>query len=448
MKEERVALSPKELQRVRVIGLLADGRISNQEAAERLGICGRQIIRLKKKYAEQGDVGLIHGNRGRAPKGRIGDDVRSLVLGLYQEKYYDFNFSHFTECLNEKEEVRISRNSVARILNAGGVRSKKSVRRRGKLHQSRLRRTAPGMLWQTDATEHEWFGKDNGYMTLHAYIDDATGIVVGAYFTKNECMAGYVEALRQGIERYGLPMEIYSDRHTILRSPKAGEGEDDDKKGQPLSNFGKGLKDLGIGQIFAMSPEAKGRIERLWETLQDRWTCELRRLGIETIEEANKVLPLLLDEHNKKFAVNAQEADVYVPLPGEIDIAFMFAYRSTRKTDNGGAISYKGHSYVPRVAEGTETMARVTVEVREMLDGRIYIIHKKKRIEMQEMVRPQRANEATKKVNAKGYKSAMNREERGKPPLGYSSMDKRSHKSMSSKESSGITAANTPSGEL
>ena len=97
----------------------------------------------------------------------------------------------------------------------------------------------------------------------------------------------------------------------------------------------------------------------------------------------------------------------YSPLPGEIDIAFMFAYRSTRKTDNGGAISYKGHSYVPRVAEGTETMARVTVEVREMLDGRIYIIHKKKRIEMQEMVRPQRANEATKEVNAKGYKSAM-----------------------------------------
>ena len=122
----------------------------------------------------------------------------------------------------------------------------------------------------------------------------------------------------------------------------------------------------------------------------------------------------------------------------------MFAYRSTRKTDNGGAISYKGHSYVPRVAEGTETMARVTVEVREMLDGRIYIIHKKKRIEMQEMVRPQRANEATKEVNAKGYKSAMNREERGKPPLGYSSMDKRRHKSMSSKESSGITAANSP----
>ena len=444
MKEERVALSPKELQRVRVIGLLADGRISGQEAAEKLGVCGRQIIRLKKKYAEQGDMGLIHGNRGRAPKSRIGDDARTLVLELYQEKYYDFNFSHFTECLNEKEGLRISRNSVARILNEGGIRSKKSVKRRGKLHQSRPRRTAPGMLWQTDATEHEWFGKDNGYATLHAYIDDATGIVVGAYFTKNECMAGYVEALRQGIECYGLPMEIYSDRHTILRSPKAGKEEDDDKKSQPLSNFGKGLKDLGIGQIFAMSPEAKGRIERLWETLQDRWTCELRRLGIKTIEEANKVLPLLLDEHNKKFAVKAQEADVYVPLMSELDIAFMFAHRSTRKTDNGGAISYKGRSYVPRVAEGTETIARVTVEVRETLDGRIYIIHKKEHIEMQEMVRPQRADNVTKEVNAKEDQSKVYREQGEKHPLRHSTMDKRKRKSTSDKDSAGITAVNTP----
>ena len=448
MKEERVALSPKELQRVRIIGLLVDGRISGQEAAEKLGLCGRQIIRLKKKYSGQGDVGLIHGNRGRAPKGRIGDDVRTLVLELYQEKYYDFNFSHFTEYLNEKEGVRISRNSVTRILNEGGIRSKKSVKRRGKLHRSRPRRTAPGMLWQTDATEHEWFGKGNGYATLHAYIDDATGIVVGAYFTKNECLAGYVEALRQGIERYGLPMEIYSDRHTILRSPKAGKEEDDDddddKKGQPLSNFGKGLKDLGIGQIFALSPEAKGRIERLWETLQDRWTCELRRLGIKTIKEANKVLPMLLDEHNKKFAVKAQEADVYVPLTNEIDIAFMFAHRSTRKTDNGGAISYKGRSYIPQAADGIEAIARVTVEVRETLDGRIYIIHKKNRIEMQEMVKPQRADKATKEVNAEEDKSVMTREQDEKHPLGCSSMDKRRRKSMSAKGSSGIAAVSTP----
>ena len=444
MKEERVALSPKELQRVRVIGLLADGCISNQEAAERLGICGRQIIRLKKKYAEQGDVGLIHGNRGRAPKGKIGDDVRTLVLELYQEKYYDFNFSHFTECLNEKEGLRISRNSAARILNEGGIRSKKSVKRRGKLHRSRPRRTAPGMLWQTDATEHEWFGEDNGYATLHAYIDDATGIVVGAYFTKNECMAGYVEALRQGIERYGLPMEIYSDRHTILRSPKAGKEEADDKKSQPLSSFGKGLKDLGIGQIFALTPEAKGRIERLWETLQDRWTCELRRLGIKTIEEANKVLPLLLDEHNKKFAVKPEEADVYVPLLSEMDIAFMFAHRSTRKTDNGGVISYKGRSYIPQVADGIEAIARVTVEVRETLDGRIYIIHKKNRIEMQEMVKPQRADKATKEVNTEENKSVMTREQGEKYPLGCSPKEKCRRKRMSAKDSSGITAANTP----
>ena len=170
----------------------------------------------------------------------------------------------------------------------------------------------------------------------------------------------------------------------------------------------------------------------------------MRRLGIKTIEEANKVLPLLLDEHNKKFAVKPEEADVYVPLLSEMDIAFMFAHRSTRKTDNGGVISYKGRSYIPQVADGIEAIARVTVEVRETLDGRIYIIHKKNRIEMQEMVKPQRADKATKEVNAEENKSVMTREQGEKYPLGCSPKEKCRRKSMSAKDSSGITAANTP----
>ena len=139
------------------------------------------------------------------------------------------------------------------------------------------------------------------YATLRTYIDDATGWVIGAWFTKNESTAGYVAALNIGLERYGLPMEIYSDRHTIFRSPRESSEEEVEKRS--LSNFAQGLKGLGIRQIFALTPEAKERIERLWNTLQDRLTGEMRLLGIKDIDGANKVLPKLIAKHNEKFAV-------------------------------------------------------------------------------------------------------------------------------------------------
>ena len=184
-----------------------------------MSLCRRQIIRLRKKYTTQGEMGLIHGNRDRRPQHRIGEEIRLNVLRLYREKYHDFNFSHFTDCLE-------------------GFKSKKSVRRRAKLHRARPRKEAAGMLWQTDASKFEWFGKGKGYATLHAYIDDATGRVVGAWFTKNESTAGYVTALSMGLDHYGLPVEIYSDRHTIFRSPQ--ELSEEEGKQRPLSNFTSG----------------------------------------------------------------------------------------------------------------------------------------------------------------------------------------------------------------
>lgn len=323
----------KELNRIRVIGALVDGRMTNKEAAEKLGLCQRQIIRIKKKFIAQGTAGLIHGNRGRKSRHRIGDEVRESVLKAYREVYYDFNFSHFTEYLNEREGIKLSRASVVRILKDEGIRSKKGVRRRPKLHRSRPRKEAAGMLWQTDATSFEWFGRENGRAALHAYIDDASGIVVGAHFSENECMAGYVTALGMGIERYGLPMAIYSDRHTIFRSPKARARDDEDwiegneaGKGEPSSCFGRGLKDLGIGQVFALTPEAKGRVERLWNTMQDRLPGELRLLGVSDISAANEVLPKLIARHNRKFAINPAEGeDVYVKPEGKVDWNFLFA---------------------------------------------------------------------------------------------------------------------------
>ena len=401
MKQERVTLSQKELKRVKVISALCVGSMSNSDAAATLGISPRQTIRLKKKYSALGVAGMIHGNRNRQPKHTIAAEVCHSVLRLFQEKYSDFNFSHFTDMLNEQEGVKISRASVVRILSAAGLKSKKHTKRRAKLHRGRPRKEAAGMLWQTDATPFEWFGKGNGYYALHAYIDDATGIVTGAFFSMNECMRGYVEALKRGIVKYGLPMEIYSDRHAIFRTTKK-LSEEEEFKGLklPLSDFGKGLAELGIGQIFAKSPEAKGRVERLWETLQDRLTAEMRLLGITDIETANKALPKLIARHNKKFAVKAQQKPVYVPLTEPIDFDLLFAHRDTRKTDHGGGISYNGNWYVPVSVPSGCNLANRSVEVRETFSGKLYCVAGKEFIAMEKRPKPERKSK-TKPKQAK-----------------------------------------------
>jgi hypothetical protein len=169
------------------------------------------------------------------------------------------------------------------------------------------------MLWQIDATPYEWLGKEHGKFALHAAVDDATGIVAGAFFTPNECMEGYSEVTKQGIKRYGVPLSIYSARHTIFRSPNEKLTVDEELAGQKksLSNFGEAMEELSIGHIkatTATTPQAKGRIERLWETFQDRIPEELRLLGIGCIEEANGTLPELLNRHNERYRVNPAES--------------------------------------------------------------------------------------------------------------------------------------------
>lgn len=436
-----MTLSRKELERIRIIGAFVEGRMTNRETAEKLGLCQRQIIRIKKRFAVQGAAGLVHGNRGRTSRHRIGDEVRESVLKAYREVYYDFNFSHFTECLNEREGIGISRSSVVRTLKDEGIRSKKGVRRRAKLYRSRPRKVAAGMLWQTDATSFEWFGRGNGRAALHAYIDDASGIVVGAHFSENECMAGCVAALGMGIERYGMPMAIYSDRHTIFRSPKARARDDGDRiegnggneagKGEPSRCFGRGLKDLGIGQVFALTPEAKGRVERLWNTMQDRLPGKLRLLGVSDITTANEVLPKLIARHNRKFAVTPAEGeDVYVKPEGKVDWDFLFARRESRKTDHGGTISYGGRRYVP-AADDCLGMAKTTVEVRETSTGRIWGVSKGRRIEVKEVERPERVN--SDEASAKKRKSGLVKAHKPAPdhPWRRGGVKRREHHSTS-----------------
>jgi transposase len=369
---ERVTLTQKELKRVKVLERLLDGRMSSAEAAESLGVTCRQLRRLKSKYTQEGEKGLIHGNRGREPKHALSEEVRTTVVRLFEEKYSDSNFCHCSELLEEHEGIRLSPSSIGRILKFAGKESKRAIKRRPKKHRRRERRSQAGMLWQTDATPYEWLGTEAGKFALHAVIDDATGIVVGASFTEHECALGYTRALQEGIKKYGIPLALYSDRHTIFRSPKEKLTIEQELDGEqiPLSNLGKALAELGIEHIKANTPQAKGRIERLWETLQDRLPVELRVLRIKSMEEANKVLAKLLERHNQKYSVTPGEEEAsYTPLERGMKLDYVFATRTTRKIGGGEAISYKNETYVPIEETGRKFNAKAVVEVRETFSG-------------------------------------------------------------------------------
>jgi transposase len=206
MKRETVTLTNEELKRVKVMELVKHKSMTMKEASETLGLTKRQARRILAKYIREGEKGITHAARGRRSPRALSEDIKAKVVKLYDEKYSDSNFTHFSELLEEREKIKLSLSSVGRILKSAGKESKKALKRRPKKHRPRERRAQEGMLWQTDATPYAWLGKEIGTFVLHAMIDDATGIVVSAVFTRNECAKGYSDAMQGGIEKYAVPL--------------------------------------------------------------------------------------------------------------------------------------------------------------------------------------------------------------------------------------------------
>lgn len=377
MGQETLRLTRAELKKVLVVEKILEGHMTNKEGAAALGLTERQVIRLKRIYQERGGAqALAHRNRGRKPKHTLTEDVKEKTAELYITKYHGSNNCHFAELLEEHESIQLSPSSVRRILLEKGIKQAKQ-RRRSKAHQPRKRKPQAGMLWQIDATPYAWLENRAPVFALHAAIDDATGTVVGAVFRSTECREGYSIVMQQGIQKYGIPLGLYSDRHTIFRSPNEKLTVEQELAGEtkPLSHFGKAMAELHIEHIKAITPQAKGRIERLWVTFQDRLVIELRLLGIKTLEEANAALPKLLDKHNRKFAIQPRDTEsAYVELDPTIDLNHVFSIREYRKLGSGNTFSYKGTIYTFD-SLGFQFGTKATVEVRETLLGEVFVWH-------------------------------------------------------------------------
>lgn len=348
MREEIIEMTQRKINRYHTIKNSLEGKITVAEAAETLGISERQVIRLRNGVKKEGALSLTHKNKGRASVNALSDEFRTEIVKLYtSEAYTGSNFQHFTELINEGESITISYPTVYRILTDAGIKSPKK-RRKKKKHNRRKRMAAEGQMIQLDATSYEWFADGKTY-ALHGAIDDATGKLLGLYMTENECLFGYYAVMRQVIERNGVPLSAYADRHTIFVSPNKDKLTIEEQlagKQVKDTQFGRAMKELGVRMISARSPQAKGRIERAWETLQSRLPIEMRNAGINNTEEANKFLLAYAEKFNRRFSVKPENTQsVYAPLKHGLDLDMVLCVKLQRTMDSSGVFSFQGQTW-------------------------------------------------------------------------------------------------------
>jgi len=371
-----LSLSKQDEQRAMVLGQVSAGVLGMAEAAGLIGVGERQVRRLLAAFQREGPRGLVHGNRGRAPVHATPAAVRAQVIALASGKYEGVNHSHLAELLGEREGLEISRPTLRRILAEAGARSPRPQRRRSKHRSRRERYPQEGMLLQIDASHHHWFGTALPRVALLAVIDDATGKVPAALFQPTEDARGYMTLLRRVVIKTGVPGAIYSDRHSIFW-PTNGESLQEQLAGRRSpTQFGRAMADLGIQLIAAHSPQAKGRIERLWGTLQDRLVSELRIAGATSIEQANAVLPAFLARFNKRFAVAAETPGLaYRPRLTAAAADAVLCFKHERIVANDNVVRLDGMVFQILPGPNRLGYARATVTVRESLDARYSVYY-------------------------------------------------------------------------
>ena len=317
----KLSMSVKEADRITILDSLVKGKIKQKRAAELMGLSVRQTRRLKKKYKALGITALIHGNRGKESNHKIKEEEIEKVMQIVKSKYYDFGPTLAFEKLREKKEITFSVEKLRQVMVEEGLWKIKR-KRKLRVYQARERREALGELVQIDGSPFDWFegradktGNITDSCSLLVFIDDATGKLLNLWFAPCESTSAYFEASKLYLTSWGKPLALYLDKHGIFRinTTKGGISASSDSVG--LTQFSRAMAELKIPLIFANSPQAKGRVENVNGTLQDRLTKELRLKGINSIEEANRFLPEFMASYNQKFSVVPKSAfDAHRPL--------------------------------------------------------------------------------------------------------------------------------------
>jgi hypothetical protein len=360
------------------VARLGAGKLTLQEAARVLGLSVRQVRRIRRAVERAGRTGLQHGNRAQVPVNKLRAAVRNRILRLRRTKYRDFNDAHFTEKLAEEQPpIRVSVRTVRRVLRAGGVAAVR--RRRPPKHRRRRDRKAQaGLMLLWDGSRHDWLEGRGPWLCLVAALDDATGeLLPGGHFVEQECAAAYFGVLRALVAEHGVPWSMYMDQHGALRRNDDHWTLAEELRGrQDPTQVGQALAALEIEAIYALSPQAKGRVERLWGTLQDRLVSELRLARARTIADANAVLERYRPVHNRRFAIPPQDrTPAWRPLRWGVDLdrVCSFGYEATVLNDH--TIRLAGMVLdIPPGPRGRSYRDK-HVEVRQLLDRswRVYL---------------------------------------------------------------------------
>lgn len=337
-----------ELQQLNIIQSVIDEKRTGKEAANVLKISERQVWRKVKSVKENGEIGIKHKNQFHKPIHTIPDEIKNKIIELkLSDNYCDANFTHFKELLNERESISISYTPLYNILNNAGITSKKKHKDR-KTHRRRKRKEHEGDLVQADGTPFDWF-KDGNMYSIHGFIDDATGKVLGLYMCEHECLLGYLEVTRQMLTNYGSPKCLYPDKYSVFfpsKSQKVTKDEELEGKERPTTQFGRIMDFLGIEMFPAHTSQAKGRVERLWETLQDRLITEFKINNIKTMEQANEFFPKFIKDFNRKFSIEpkSQESS-FIKIPSYINLDLLLTSKFTRVIDSSGTFTIKSKKF-------------------------------------------------------------------------------------------------------
>lgn len=376
-----IVLSQEEAHRAKVFGEVSKGSMTLREAAAVLGISYRHTRRVYRRFLEQGVAGLAHRRRGRPATNAIDQDLRTRILQLHEQDYGDFNDTHFTEMLEEQDDILVSRETVRSILRSAGKPPKR--KRRPRKHRSRRpRKQKVGIMMQWDGSPHHWFGPDRPPCCLMGAVDDADSRLLGALFVAHESAVGYLRLLDMVIQRQGAPISVYQDHHSIHERPDDHWSIEEEIMGVRFpTHVGRVLKDLGIAPIPAHSPQAKGRVERSFGVLQDRLIAELGLHGITDIDHANRWLgEVFIDRYNNRFAKTPEKKGSAFSKVSERDryLKIAFGYEATVANDN--CVRLGGLIIDIPPGKPHRSYAKAKVLVRQHLDGAWSVWDKNRRI--------------------------------------------------------------------
>jgi transposase len=428
--DKLLTMSTKELRRLEVMQKLEEKRMRQKEAARILGLSVRQVKRLLKNYRRDGAQGLVSKRRGRTSNNRLSEETHKKALGLLQSKYKGFGPTLACEKLVELEGLQISAESVRQQMIAEGLWKPKKARK-AVVHQMRERRACFGELIQIDGSPHDWFEGRAPACSLLVFIDDATGKLGQLSFVKSESFFSYSQAARQYFERHGKPVAFYSDKHGVFRVNQPASGKTD-----ALTQFGRAMQQLDIQIICAHTPQAKGRVERVNQTLQDRLPKELRLRGISSWEAGNAYLPEFIADFNRRFAVQPRsDNDMHRLLTDQDDLDQILTWQETRTLSKNLTLQFRKTVYQIQTPRPTYAMRHAVVTVCLDTQGQLTISYKGKSLNYTIFHQQSKQSEIvdTKQVNLaiqsphkpapnhpwrKGFATPLSKKSRDVPPRG------------------------------